>query len=77
MAAWCVPLWEAPSARHVAPDASPRLRGEPDFVLLLLLLLLLMLVDVGSGAFVELAAWNSPVRGVARFGRGSIPAWTF
>ena len=44
MAAWCVPLWGAPSARHVAPDASPRLRGEPDLVLLLLLLLLLILV---------------------------------
>ena len=53
-----------PSARHMAPDASPRLRGGPGLVLLLLLLLLLMLVEVC------VCALGSRQAGAARCGRG-------
>ena len=64
-AAWCAPLREAPRAGHSAPDAGPRLRGEPDLVLLLLLLLLKMLVKRGVCVRARRQA-----AGAARCGRG-------
>ena len=64
-AAWCAPLREAPRAGHSAPDAGPRLRGEPDLVLLLLLLLLKMLVERAACVRARRQA-----AGAARRGRG-------
>jgi hypothetical protein len=63
-----------PRARHVTPDASPRLRGGPGLVLLLLLLLLLVLV-VGAGASrCGRCCWcgrgAGAVAGASRGGRG-------